>query len=48
MQHIDPDRLQVLAQLCAAAAYSSAPDENSKQVSLFRMNLIKKFTDDSF
>lgn len=48
MQHIDPGKLQALALSLADAvmAHSNAPDENSKQVSLFRMNFIKKFTDD--
>ena len=48
MQHIDPGKLQALALSLADAvmAHSNAPDENSKQVSMFRMNFIKKFTDD--
>ena len=48
MQHVDPDKLQALNQSLADAisAHSHAPDENSKQISLFRMNFIKKFTDD--
>ena len=48
MQHIDPGKLQALAISLADAvmAHSNAPDENSKQVSMFRMNFIKKFTDD--
>lgn len=50
MQHIDPDKLQALALLLADAvnAHANAPDETSKQISLFRMNFIKRFTDDIF
>ena len=50
MQHIDPDKLQALVQSFAdaLAAHSDAPDENSRKISLFRMNFIKKFIDDVF
>ena len=50
MQHIDPDKLQGLALSLAEAvtAHANAPDKASKQISLFRMNFIKKFTDDVF
>lgn len=48
MQHVDPDKLQALNQSLtdAVSAHSNAPDESSKHISLFRMNFIKKFSDD--